>query len=373
MNKQATSGAVKRGKPKEFKFTEQEVKEIKNHFSRVICKGKDRFDKQMLKDHLETCYDQKLGFTICRLLNDPVWFDFRNTTNIKDTDYIINLLKFINSDQTQHRKFVFECYDCFKNNDKITEENLFCFMQIFERFYEKYESTICYRSGANLEQKFISEFKKVEIKEKPIPTELLPLGRVDQDRFINLFNSEFQKITEVLVAKRKKRLAKKAESKQQQRLQKTSARGGSQLGHTSGSQMMAKARQSTDSLSTSVAPGGQPSKDAPSSEITLSKMAEKIKKEEEDFLGFQEFCQIDFGFQPEERFTIINDVLENLTGLKFLPRIPKPQIRNLSLFLAGVQFAHRSNTDEELIQIRHAVKHEQIWRRMCRSFERLWG
>ena len=58
-----------------------------------------------------------------------------------------------------HFTFVFECFDCFKNNDKITEENLFCFMNIFDRFYDNYESTINWRGG-NPEVKYITNFKK---------------------------------------------------------------------------------------------------------------------------------------------------------------------------------------------------------------------
>jgi len=160
---------------------------------------------------MEQCYEQKLGFTITKLLCDPNFFDFRNTTNIKDTEFIVNIQKFMKADQTQQRKFVIQCYDCFKNNDKVTEENLFCFLQIFERFYETYESTISWRGG-NPDEKFIKEFKKGEIKELLVPTELLPLGSYDHDKFLDLFNNEFNKISQVLIAKRNKRLAKKAET-----------------------------------------------------------------------------------------------------------------------------------------------------------------
>ena len=61
---------------------------------------------------------------------------------------------------------------------------------------------------------------------------------------------------------------------------------------------------------------------------------------------------------PEERFTFINDVLEKLTGLKFLPRIQKPCIRSLEMYVNGTTFAHRSTADEELVGLRNEVKYD---------------
>jgi hypothetical protein len=127
-------------------------------------------------------------------------------------------------------------------------------MQIFERFYEKYESTISWRGG-NPDVKFIQDFKKGEIKERCTPTELLPLGSYDHDKFLDLFNNEFNRISEVLIVKRTKRLAKKAETEKQAKLNKNknqspSVRTASQLGTTESS-MMAKARASTNSIASS--------------------------------------------------------------------------------------------------------------------------
>jgi hypothetical protein len=130
-------------------------------------------------------------------------------------------------------------------------------------------------------------------------------------------------------------------------------RATSQLGATTDSNMMAKARASTNSITSSA-----PEKKPESNSDVLAKMAEKMKKEEEDFLNFTEFCQIEFGFQPEERFTILNDILEKLTGLKFLKQIKKPEIKNLSLFLSSVSFQHRSSTDEEIMSIKNSVKYD---------------
>lgn len=71
------------------------------HFKKVLCKGKDRFDKTMLKEFLESNYETKLGQAIYRQLTDPKFFDFRNTANCKDTEYVANILKFINVDRKE--------------------------------------------------------------------------------------------------------------------------------------------------------------------------------------------------------------------------------------------------------------------------------
>lgn len=51
----------------------------------------------------------------------------------------------------------------------------------------------------------------------------------------------------------------------------------------------------------------------------MARIAAKIKVDEEDYLTPSEFAAIDFGQLPEDRFVIVSDVLEKLTGLKFLP------------------------------------------------------
>lgn len=80
-------------------------------------------------------------------------------------------------------------------------------MNIFERFYDNFESTISWR-GQTDDLKFISQFKKSGMPPKnKKDAKLLKLGEYVRDPFLDLFNEEFNKISAVLVAKRKKRIA----------------------------------------------------------------------------------------------------------------------------------------------------------------------
>ena len=130
-------------KKKPFNFSEAQVKDIYKWYSTVVCvKGTERLEKNRFREFLENGYGQKLGYTLTKLLTDQQYFDFRNNQSVTKEDYVQKVEKFINMDRREMKKFVFECYDCFKNNDKITEENLFCFMHIFEKFHDRYEGTI---------------------------------------------------------------------------------------------------------------------------------------------------------------------------------------------------------------------------------------
>lgn len=90
-------------------------------------------------------------------------------------------------------------------------------MHIFERFYDNFESTINWR-GTNSEAKGLyGETRQVTGRDGALgtdstPTKLLELGEYVHDKFLDLFNYEFNKITEVLVAKRRARVAMKEES-----------------------------------------------------------------------------------------------------------------------------------------------------------------
>lgn len=79
----------------------------------------------------------------------------------------------MNQDENGLKKFVFECYDTY-DCDKITEKSLFRFMNIVSRRVPGINQT---------------------------PTELLKLNEHDSDMFLNLFASDFVKITEALSEK----------------------------------------------------------------------------------------------------------------------------------------------------------------------------
>lgn len=69
------------------------------------------------------------------------------------------------------KKFVFECYDCFNNNDMITETNLFCFMHVFEKYFDSYETTIRRKKGkteANMDATNIQYKKEEDYEQRDI-------------------------------------------------------------------------------------------------------------------------------------------------------------------------------------------------------------
>ena len=110
------------------------------------------------------------------------------------------------------KKFVFECYDCFNNNDMITEQNLFCFMHLFEKYFDNYETTIRRKLGKTEPNKDPSiivykqeedyELRDLELNKKN--PKLLKINQTEQDTFLNIFGDEFVKIASALHAKRLK-------------------------------------------------------------------------------------------------------------------------------------------------------------------------
>lgn len=79
----------------------------------------------------------------------------------------------------------------------------------------------------------------------------------------------------------------------------------------------------------------------------MARAASKIKVIEEDHLTPAEFATIDFGQLPDDRFVIISDVLEKLTGLKFLPEKKGHEILDRDKLMTRIVFAHRSTSTED--------------------------
>lgn len=81
------------------------------------------------------------------------------------------------------KKFVFECFDCFNNNDMITEQNLFCFMNVFEKYFDSYETTIRRKKGkteanqdnTKIQYKNEEDYEKRDIELTKTNTKLLSL------------------------------------------------------------------------------------------------------------------------------------------------------------------------------------------------------
>lgn len=48
----------------------------------------------------------------------------------------------------------------------------------------------------------------------------------------------------------------------------------------------------------------------------LENIQRENKEELPEHLNFEDFCAIDFQFGPDQRFYIMNDIIEKLTGLK---------------------------------------------------------
>jgi len=76
-----------------------------------------------------------------------------------------------------------------------------------------------------------------------------------------------------------------------------------------------------------------------------------MKLDDEDFLSKEEFEAIDFGHTNDDRFVVINDVLEKFTGIKHHSEktgTKSPElVETNEKFLNRITFAHRANSGEE--------------------------
>ena len=138
-------------------------------FREKICAPKgsfDRIDKKAFQEYIRAAYkNTKLGESIGKQLTvkEAGGFSFTNST-LDQKNFVTDIEKFINKYILSVKKFVFECYDCFYNNDMITEQNLFCFMHVFEKYFDSYEATIKRKKGKTEANKDLANivYKKEE-------------------------------------------------------------------------------------------------------------------------------------------------------------------------------------------------------------------
>lgn len=111
---------IKTHKKPQYIMSECVKQDVKKFFRDFITKSQsDRVEKKPFQEFIKQQYNgTKLGEAIGRQLVGL--FSFHNNSLV-DKDFVKDVEKFCNKDSKDIKKFIFECYDCFNNNDQITE------------------------------------------------------------------------------------------------------------------------------------------------------------------------------------------------------------------------------------------------------------